>query len=309
MEFSVAHHSLIGSRPANQDRIGYAERDNAVLMVLADGLGGYKGGELAAETLVSAFLHSFERIRHREISDPAAYLVLTTVHAHALVKRLSQQKDDLDNATPRTTCVMVLVQNGLAYWAHVGDSRFYLFRNGRIHTRTRDHSISEELVKQGMISEDRSLDEFSQLTRCVGGIRPPRLSLGAETRLQTGDIIMLCSDGVWRELGDADIEAHIAAPQIEDSVDGLLAHAQKSRPNDCDNMSAILFRWEDSASTAEPLYKLSTPRIDQDNLWNVRRGRGTGQGTTATGNGADADSLENKIADIESFVDQIDDIF
>ncbi len=307
MQFSVAHHSLIGSRSANQDRIGYAERDNAVLMVLADGLGGYEGGELAAETLVNAFIHSFEKIRHREISDPAAYLVLTTVHAHALIRQRSEQ-NGLDAITPRTTCVMCLVQNGLAYWAHVGDSRLYLCRDKHMHIRTRDHSISEELVKQGMRSKDQSLHEFSQLTRCVGGVRSPRLSLGAETRLQTGDILMLCSDGVWRELTNKDIETHITAPQIEDSVERLLVQAQNSRPEECDNMSVILFRWEDAVSTAEPLYKLSIPRIDQDNLWNVQRSNKAGQGTKTKVAGAGTDSLENKIADIESFVDKIDDI-
>ncbi len=308
MQFSVAHHSLIGSRSTNQDRVGYAERDNAVLMVLADGLGGYEGGELAAETLVNTFIHSFEKIRHREISDPAAYLVLTTVHAHALIRRRSEQKG-LDAITPRTTCVVCLVQNGLAYWAHVGDSRLYLCRDRHMHIRTRDHSISEELVKQGMMSEDQSSDEFSQLTRCVGGIRSPRLSLGAETRLQTGDILMLCSDGVWRELTNEDIEAHITAPQIEDSVERLLTQAQQSRPEDCDNMSVILFRWEDTVSTAESLYKMSIPHIDQDNLWNVQRSNKAGQGTKTKVTGVATDSLENKIADIESFVDKIDDIF
>lgn len=305
MQFSVAHHSLIGSRSTNQDRIGYAERDNSVLMVLADGLGGFEGGELAAETLVNTFIHSFEKIRHREISDPAAYLVLTTVHAHTLIMRRSQQLG-VDAVSPRTTCVVCLVQNGLAYWAHVGDSRLYLCRNRRLHIRTRDHSVSEELVKQGMITEDQFRDEYSQLTRCVGGGRPPRLSLGAETRLQTGDVLMLCSDGVWRELTHADIEAHISAPQIEDSVERLLAQAQESRPKECDNMSVILFRWEDPASTAKPLYNLSIPRIDQDNLWNVNQAaHGTKKKATSTG----INNLENKIADIESFVDEIDDIF
>ncbi len=300
MQFAVAHQSLIGSRSANQDRIGYVERENAVLLVLADGLGGYEGGELAAETLVNAFVDSFEKIRHREISDPAAYLVLTTVHAHTLIRRRSEQQG-LDAISPRTTCVVCLVQNGLAYWAHVGDSRLYLCRNKHMHLRTRDHSVSEELVKQGMISEDQSRDEFGQLTRCVGGMRLPRLSLGAETRLQTGDILMLCSDGVWRELTDAELEANMTAPQIEDGVEKLLTQAHKSRPEDCDNMSVILFRWEDAVSTAEPLYQLSTPDIDQDKLWNVQR-------SNKDGHGAGTDSLENKLADIESFVDKIDDI-
>jgi serine/threonine protein phosphatase PrpC len=308
MLFSVAHHSLIGARSSNQDRLGYAERDNAILLVLADGLGGYEGGELAAETLVDTFVRSFEKIRHREISDPAAYLVLTTVHAHTLIKRRSQQKG-LDVISPRTTCIVCLVQNGLAYWAHVGDSRLYLCRNRHMHIRTRDHSVSEELVKQGMISEDQDRDEFSQLTRCVGGIYSPRVSLGAETRLQTGDILMLCSDGVWRELTNAQIEAHITAPQIEDGVERLLAHAQKSRPEDCDNMSVLLFRWEDAVSTAEPLYGLSTPSIDQDNLWNIRRDNKTGQDTKKKVTGTGTENLDNKLADIESFVDKIDDMF
>ncbi len=307
MHFSVAHQSRIGSRSANQDRIGYIERDNAVLMVLADGLGGYEGGELAAETLVNTFIRSFQKIRQREITDPAAYLVLTTVHAHTLIKRRSLKRG-LDAVTPRTTCVVCLVQNGLAYWAHAGDSRLYLCRTRRIHTRTRDHSMNEELIKQGMIAEDRSFDEYGQLTRCVGGARSPRLTLGAETRLQSGDTILLCSDGVWRELTNADIEAHITTPQLEDGAEGLLAQAQNSRPRECDNMSVILFRWEAAASTAEPIYELAIPAIDQDNLWHVRNSSEADQNTNTKVAADDADNLKNKIADLESFVDKIDDI-
>ncbi len=307
MRFTVAQQSIKGSRSINQDRVAYAERNNAVLMVVADGLGGHEGGDLAAETLVETFIRSFEHIRHPCISDPAAYLVLTTVHAHTSIQERSQAKG-LDAISPRTTCVVCLVQNGLAYWAHVGDSRLYLFRNQRRLLRTRDHSTREELIRDGLIREHGSDFDSSQLTRCVGGVRTPRMTLGAETRLQMGDTLLLCSDGIWRALKTRDLESHANAAQIEDGIESLLSHAQRAQPKDCDNLSAVLFRWEEPSTTGTPLYKLSVPELDQDKIWEARSNQTAETDADANGTQKPKANLGSKLADIESFVNKIDDI-
>lgn len=305
MHYSIAQQSLVGSRPMNQDRVAHVERDNAVLMVVADGVGGYAGGELAAETLVDTFVHVFGRIRQAEISDPAAFLVLTTVQAHTMINRRSA-REGLDAAVPRTTCVACLVQNGLAYWAHVGDSRLYHFRGGRELFRTEDHSTSEQLIREGVISAGQSLDEFSQLTLCVGGTRPPRVTLGPETRLQEGDALLLCSDGVWRAYPGQGLGRHLADANLEDGTERLVAQAQQKQGHGCDNLTAIAFRWEERATRTPPRYGLSMPMIDQDNLW--RTPRATDQGHTGpTTPNVDYDNFESAIAELESFVDQIDD--
>ncbi len=306
MRFSVAQQSVKGSRSINQDRVGFAERNNAVLTVVADGLGGHEGGDLAAETLVDTFLRSFENIRHPSISDPAAYLVLTTVHAHTSIRERSQERG-MDAISPRTTCVVCLIQNGLAYWAHVGDSRLYLFRNKRRLVRTRDHSTREELIREGLIKKHGSGYDSSQLTRCVGGVRTPKLTLGAETRLQAGDTILLCSDGVWRALRTKDLATHANVDQVEDGIESLLSHAQRAQPEDCDNLSAVLLRWQDPASSDKPLYNLSVPTLDQDNIWQTRN-RPADPGAETKGLVKPKENLGNKLADIESFVNKIDDI-
>src|SRR4030067_2920749 len=85
MKYQLAYHSLAGGRATNQDRIVCAERDNAVLMVLADGLGGHEGGALAAEILTQTALRAFEAGRQPVITQPSTFLALTTPHAHKAV--------------------------------------------------------------------------------------------------------------------------------------------------------------------------------------------------------------------------------
>src|SRR5436190_15164738 len=118
MKYEVAYHSERGARPMNQDRVAVAERDNAVLLVVADGLGGHRGGEIAAEILVQTLVHSFNTVRSAVINRPSAFLALGVMQAHQAILRRS--KASVTAIEPRTTCVACLEQNGYAYWAHVG---------------------------------------------------------------------------------------------------------------------------------------------------------------------------------------------
>ncbi len=305
MRYSIVRQSHIGARTENQDRVGYLERDNAVLLAVADGLSGYEGGELAAQTLVDTFLESFEMIRKPVISDPAAFLVLTVYHAHTAIIKASQ-RHHLDATLPRTTCVVCLVQNGLAYWAHVGDSRLYLFRNGSQSIRTLDHSISEELVTQGIIDETQSPNEFGQLTRCVGGKKTPHVTLGPETRLQTDDLLLLCSDGVWRGATTQKMITYASLHDLNDGLEQLFDHAKRKQRRTCDNLSALLFRWEGEETNNRPLYNLSVPRIDQDAL---RSQLHLGvKGAAVSRAAQDQNDFDTTIEELESFVNDIDDL-
>jgi serine/threonine protein phosphatase PrpC len=267
MRYQLTHHSLRGGRAYNQDRVIVAERDNAVLMVVADGLGGHAGGEIASEMLTQILLRAFQAVRQKLIQRPSAFLALAILQAHnAVVARGRQNQPPIE---PRTTCVACLVQNGYAYWAHVGDSRLYHFRDGHLLKRTRDHTSVEQLRQDGLLSdaELREHPHKSRLMRCVGGPNPPSITLGEETLLHPGDTLLLCTDGVWETHPDEELARFLAYREIEEGVEEMLLGAQRQKREHCDNISAAALRWEDDKIYGVPLQGNQAVHVDQEQLW------------------------------------------
>lgn len=314
MEYSISHHTLPGSRSVNQDRAAYAERDNAVLMVVADGLGGYVAGDMAAQTVVDTMMNSFGKVRSPTIQDPAAFLVLSISLAHSRINRKAKQQG-INVSHPRTTCVACLIQNGYAYWAHVGDSRLYHFRDGRFLTRTVDHSTTDPMYQEGILAERESMEESGHLVRCVGGPKRPMVTLGAETRLEKGDVVLLCTDGVWRAFTEREIEQVLDRSKLEDSIERMMARSARKFRKDCDNMTVVGLTWEDAAPTMPPLMSLSVPELDQDALWKNAKQRSAARrddkqrpDPEPESNTRQTDEIEATIAEIESFVDDLEQI-
>lgn len=107
-------------------------------MVVADGMGGHYYGEIAAQIAVQTLVESFQREANPTITDPFLFLQKSMMNAHRAIADFSATHRLKDS--PRTTCVASIIQHNVAYWAHSGDSRLYLMRNGRVITHTRDHS-------------------------------------------------------------------------------------------------------------------------------------------------------------------------
>ena len=276
MKYQVATHTLTGSRPINQDRTAYAERDNAILLALADGLGGHAGGELAAEIFTRVVLQAFKNIKQPIIENPSAFLALTIFNAHRAIHAFGNaQKLPIE---PRTTGVLCLVQNGYAYWAHVGDSRLYHFRRKQLLQRTMDHTPVEELHQDGLITEEEmtSHPHKGRLLKCVGGPRKPVISLGEETLLKTGDALLLCSDGLWEALPPEDFVNYINGKSLEEGIEELLISAEEQLPNP-DNITAICLRWEDKTSTELPRQANKAVQVNQDQIWQEAKNRLVGQ--------------------------------
>lgn len=263
MKYEFAHHSLRGARPTNQDRIAVAERSNAVLMVVADGLGGHRGGEIAAEIVTETLAHAFRAIRTPIIDRPSAFLALSILQAHQAILRRS--KASMNAIQPRTTCVACLVQNGYAYWAHVGDSRLYHFRHDQLKSRTQDHSTVEELRKDGLVSEDeiQNHPQKGRLTLCVGGPNKPKIALGEETALARDDVLLLCSDGVWETHTNDELLAQLKRGTLDEAVEELLFSAERKAGDHCDNVSAICLRWQDKAPATLPLQGNAPVQVDE----------------------------------------------
>jgi serine/threonine protein phosphatase PrpC len=264
MKFEIAHYSMRGMRPSNEDRIAVVERDNAVLMIVADGLGGHRGGEIAAELLVQTMTHAFQSIRTRILDKPSAFLALSIMQAHhAIVRR---GKASLSAIQPRTTCVACVVQNGYAYWAHVGDSRLYHFRHGRLKERTQDHSTVEELRKDGLVSEDemRAHPQKGRLLNCVGGPNKPTIELGEEVALSRDDVLLLCSDGLWEAHTPEELIRFLSHKgSLEEGLEESLFSAEKRMGDRCDNISAVTMRWEEDAPLSLPLQGNKRTNVDE----------------------------------------------
>ncbi|WP_127478569.1 PP2C family protein-serine/threonine phosphatase [Sulfurivermis fontis] len=249
-ETGVANH--LGNRNSNQDRFDIVETDEGVLLVLADGMGGHIGGEIAAQALVDIARDRYLNST-RPVAQPGRFLTAIIQATHdALVSYAAEQGSD---NIPGTTAVLCLVQNGQIDWAHVGDSRLYLFRDGLPVFRTTDHSYVEQLYQQGIIrrSEQDTHPRRNHITQCIGALpQAPEVEVGKGKKLRVGDIVLLCSDGLWGALDDAQLGLML---RQEGSLDEVLEHMamraeQISYPHS-DNISVIALRLT-SLAAAEP---------------------------------------------------------
>lgn len=273
MKYELASLSVVGGRSSNQDRVVHAERDNAVLMVVADGLGGHAGGDLAAEALTQTAVNAFHRIKQPLITQPSAFLALTILQAHNAIIQYAKARDP--DLQPRTTCVLCLVQDGYAYWAHVGDSRLYHFRGDKLLMRTLDHTATERLREDGVITEEEMLShpEKSRLLKCVGGPQKPSISIGGETPLQRGDTLLLCSDGVWEAFAENELGRYLNYDSLDEGIEEMVIEAEHRRREACDNMSAVCLRWRDHAPRNQPLQANPALNVDQEALWEIAKNK------------------------------------
>jgi serine/threonine protein phosphatase PrpC len=237
--------SLVGNREENQDRVAIAGDDDALLLAVVDGMGGHADGAQAAEvalrTMVGAFWES-----SRPLFDPEGFLHLTMGRAHEAVVALGQGLPP--DIRPRATCAVCLIQGSSAWWAHIGDSRVYLIRNGAVLDRTRDHSHVELLLRAGRITETQAaahpMRNFVEC--CIGGDPVlPEMSMSSRRALTRGDIVLLCSDGFWTGLADPQIASigQGRARGLKESLADLGERAVQATAPLADNTSAAAVRW------------------------------------------------------------------
>jgi len=204
--------SLLGARETNQDRVSVVVSDQAALLIACDGMGGHAEGERAAVLAQALLTERFNQTPH-PLFDPLGFLHLVIGAAHQKVVTTGVGMPL--ETRPRATCAVCLVQQRSAYWAHVGDSRIYHLRAGRVVMRTRDHSHVEVLVREGVISPDQLQTHPMRnfVESCLGGeALVPEMSLSRRQPLQSGDVLLVCTDGLWANLDDASIAAAFAAP-------------------------------------------------------------------------------------------------
>ena len=248
MRFSVYQESRKGGRRINQDRMGYCFTRDALLMVLADGLGGHALGEVAAQQALQTLARQFQTQARPAIRNPADFLQDTVMLAHREIHRYAEANRLAD--VPRTTVVCCLIQNGQIHWAHAGDSRLYLIRKGTLLTRTRDHSKIENLLQQERVlpMAEANHPERNQLYNCLGSPNLPLIDIGGPVRLEPGDVAMLCSDGLWGALEEKVIVDRVTSLSVVHAIPDMIEQALQNAGEGADNTTAIAMMWEADAT-------------------------------------------------------------
>jgi len=245
VKFTICQESRIGKRKTNQDRIAHCYSRDALLMVLADGMGGHLHGEVAAHIAVQYLTHVFQREAQPVLPDPGLFLSRELTQAHHAILEYSVEKGLRE--APRTTVVACVIQGGFAYWGHAGDSRLYMLRDGRIHVQTHDHSRVQLMLDQGLL-DVRSAAVHPSRNRvysCLGGTNAPQIDFSRRTPLQGGDVLALCTDGVWGPLGNEGVLRGLNQESPMISVPSLLSEAESLAGERCDNLSLIAMVWRD----------------------------------------------------------------
>jgi serine/threonine protein phosphatase PrpC len=244
LRIEYADISLLGRRDDNQDRAAVLVVDHAALVIAVDGMGGHAHGARAAEITLQVLSEAFLAAQH-PLFDPLGFLHLTLGRAHDQVVQLGASFPI--EQRPRATCAVCLVQQGSAWFAHIGDSRIYLLRRAAVAGRTRDHSHVEFLLREGMITAEQAqghpMRNFVEC--CVGGDPVlPEMSIGARRALEPNDVVLCCTDGFWSGLGDADIARGVLAPgALRDSLRKLADKSVAAHGAGSDNTTVSAVRW------------------------------------------------------------------
>jgi protein phosphatase len=226
-------------RRVNEDR--YALAPDLGLFLVADGMGGHTAGQVASELAAEAALHAVRTLQDASasLSEKLRYAV---VSANREIYQAGRQRPELSGMG--TTLVALLLGEGRAALAHVGDSRAYLLRGGQMRRLTDDHSVVGELLRRREISEDAARDHPHRhvLTRALG-VRPSVEPDLAEISPEPGDIFALCSDGLTIHVRDEDIADVIAGERDpQQAVDSLIDRANAGGGDD--NITVLILHFD-----------------------------------------------------------------
>lgn len=243
MEFETARASHIGDRAENQDRSEILVADESAFAILADGMGGHARGSLAAGTAIASLAARFRRT-HGRIRDPEAFLNDSLSEAHEEVLALGEGAPL--SIKPGTIIVCVLVSGTAMWWAHVGDSRAYHFRAGKLLARTRDHTGVEALLETGKITAAEATRHRNRhiVEYCLG-VNPelPPTTISTPIAIEAGDVVLLCSDGLWGQLDETTLTSVLSeSGDLEQSLRDLIRLAVETGRPHSDNVTAVAFR-------------------------------------------------------------------
>jgi PPM family protein phosphatase len=243
---------------------GRQRRDNedsafarAPVFVVADGMGGAQAGEVASRIAVEAFEQGLP-----DSGSPEERLATRVREANAQIYERSRA--DRQRAGMGTTLTAAYVDDTHVAIAHVGDSRAYLFRDGTLQRLTQDHSLVDELVRRGKLTEEQAAEhpQRSIITRALG----PEPDVEVDTwtyPARAGDVVLLCSDGLTSMISEDRVKATLTEhDNLDEAADALIREANEAGGRD--NITVVLFRLEeigaDDAAGEETMVGVAVPR-------------------------------------------------
>jgi serine/threonine protein phosphatase PrpC len=221
-------------RRANEDSL----LARAPLFVVADGMGGAQAGEVASRIAVESFQQGLG-----DTAEPEAALAALALAANSHIHELSHA--NVEQAGMGTTLTALYVGEEEVSIAHVGDSRAYCLRDGELLRLTDDHSLVDELIRQGRLTPEEAVEhpQRSVITRALG----PEGTVEIDTRsyrARHGDVYLLCSDGLTTMVDEGELAAELLAhPRLHDAGEALVRDANEAGGRD--NITVLLLRLEE----------------------------------------------------------------
>ncbi len=230
---SRTHVGLV--RENNEDALLVRE---PYLFAVADGMGGYAAGEIASRSTLKAFEAATYSLRHEQEENISSIILEAFKRANTHVHKMALNNSNY-NGMGTTMTALYLPGNGKGYCCHIGDSRLYCFREGKLEQITNDHTYVASLLADGKISEEEALvhPQRHMLLQAVGVDDEIKADLH-ELDVRENDRLLLCSDGLTDMLRDEEIAGLMAFDDLEEAADQLLEKALDNGGRD--NVSLII---------------------------------------------------------------------
>ncbi|HTP73982.1 MAG TPA: protein phosphatase 2C domain-containing protein [Burkholderiaceae bacterium] len=232
-----------GDRAYQQDQVEimpHPRVPGCALAVLADGMGGKSGGRKAADQVLLTAKQIFER--HAPTKDDAGEMLKQIVmESHLMIKLTAITSEE----EPHSTIAAYLIgPERECDYVHAGDSRVYHFRGADLVTRTNDHSYVQRLISEGKITEEQANThpQGNLLTGCLGTTSDPPLATDHIDKLEVGDSLLACSDGLWHYFTPKELGAIVHALPPREASEMLVSKARQRARGAGDNLSLALIR-------------------------------------------------------------------
>ncbi|AHG20843.1 PppA [Chania multitudinisentens RB-25] len=251
MNITTASTSNQGERATNQDQLGEVVGQRSACFVVCDGIAGLPGGDIAASVARDTILLNFDGEKHLDAQSIRQYIS----HANRAIHQQQLQAEQYSKMG--TTLVSLFIDRDyqLAYWAHAGDSRLYLFRRGYLYATTRDHSLIQQMADAGYQTSGIN----SNLLYFALGMSEERdATYGDVLQLEDGDVFLLCTDGFWHNFTQKELEQSLHMVNSPSEWLSLLQQAwdKTGTGTSVDNYSAIAI-WIGSPQETTLLHSLS----------------------------------------------------
>jgi serine/threonine protein phosphatase PrpC len=232
-----------GDRAYQQDQveiIGHPRAAGSVLAVVADGMGGKSGGRKAADQVLLTGRQIYERYVPAQ-DDTAEMLRQLVLESHLMIKLTAITSEEEPHATVAAFCLTPALACDVV---HAGDSRVYHYRGAEMMRRTIDHSFVQRLIDEGRITQEQANThpQSNLLTGCLGTHSDPPVALWHIDRLEVGDTMLACSDGLWHYFTPKEIGAILHALPPREASEMLITKARQRARGGGDNLSLALVR-------------------------------------------------------------------